>query len=1518
MTLLLAWRSLSLTNFLKVGLVNGTNPRGGGAAGYRGVQNRVGNANPVQARQVKCYNYNGIGHIAMNYTQPKRPQNFDYFKDKMLLMQAQENGVALDEEQLLFLTDDCDAFDSDVDEAPTAQTMFMANLSSADPVCDEVGPSYGLDILSEVHDHDHSQDDVYEPHDEHEMHDNVQLNYVVYTHANYMNNNNMIPYDQCVKENAVPGVQRRNIEKELHSVKLQLASTINHNKLMVEEVTSLKKDFKQKENKYLEDFLDMKSLKEKVEDRLFKQDQSLQTVYMLCRPKPYYNGLNKVAIGYKNPLCLTRTKQVQPALYNGHEIIKDNHVPVVVHNTEDTLEIAEITKKKMNDKMKDPECVNHKNLIKPVKRELHQLGSLRGKGVLNKPRNVISRRKHDEIERKNLLIVNDNLIVECLYKEVFYVATNSELNVSRFTKIHVANTTVEACCLELKAKLSNLRDKSHNDNHDDLCNQKNASFPLRKGQRYQKLQKQISHLQKTHSEADRTLDFGALDSQTTQLTAKVTALQAQNDLFRAENDKIKQHYKELYDSIKITRAKHIEHVTALTNANVNLKAQTMNNVNSVRKDQVTPTVFAPRKNPAKIRDPTFQTLHLCLVSNAGRTDRPLVFRLRLLKTYDGGSLTAHEFHEKFIGTVRFGNDHFGAIMGYGDYVIGDSVISKTVPKTPQQNGVVERRNCTLVKAAWIMLIFSKALMFLWAEAVATACYTQNRSIIHTHHNKTPYELVHNKKPDLTFFRVFCALCYPTNDSEDLGKLQPTTDIGIFVVYAPSRKGSAPIFLTPRQISLGLVPNPVPTAPYVPPTNKDLKILFQPIFDEYLEPPHVERPFSTALAVQAPVNSAGLPSSTTIDQDVPSLSISPSFSALQSHSLHQGVAAESTFMEDNLVAPINNNPFINVFGSEPSSDASSFGDVSSTESTYVSQTIHHLTMQDEIHEFDRLQVWELVPQPDCVMIIALKWIYKVKLDEYGDVLKNKARLVAKGYRQEKGIDFEESFAPVARIEAIRIFIANAASKNMTIYQMNVKTALLNGELKEEVYVSQPEGFIDPDHPTHVYRLKKALYGLKQAPRVWYQASPTKKHLEALKRVFWYLKGTINWGLWYLKDTAMALTAYADADHVGCQDTRRSTSGSAQFLGDKLVSWSSKKQKSTAAPTMAPPTHTDDQTLPHIRWVPIGKSNCYLDVERSQSNPIYKIVVDILKHTNFFRAFTASSTIPLIYIQQFWDTVQYDKTTGCYKCQLDEQWFNLTKYNLKDALQITPVNNNNAFSSPLSSNALIKFVNDLGYPKVRKHKFHPRPDSPLYLPNEELVLGYLKFSAKGTKREVFGMPIPDNLITADIQGEPYYKEYLEKVAKHQRYLADEKGSDPDSLTPKPAKATKKSKPSEPKADLRPPVTKLASSQKPEPKPAPAKSQGKKRKLVTETSDKPSPARRSKPGLVMKRCKPTSSLRSVDEFVDEGIPENVPRFDDEEAEVQRALEESLKSELEQNKHLDERLDNHGARLKRIWRRG
>ncbi|GJV13957.1 retrovirus-related pol polyprotein from transposon TNT 1-94 [Tanacetum coccineum] len=245
------------------------------------------------------------------------------------------------------------------------------------------------------------------------------------------------------------------------------------------------------------------------------------------------------------------------------------------------------------------------------------------------------------------------------------------------------------------------------------------------------------------------------------------------------------------------------------------------------------------------------------------------------------------------------------------------------------------------------------------------------------------------------------------------------------------------------------------------------------------------------------------------------------------------------------------------------------------------------MQEELHQFDRLQVWELVDKPFGKTVIKLKWLWKNKKDEDQTVICNKARLIAKGCAQEEGIDFEESFAPVARLEDVRIFVAYAAHKSFPIYQMDVKTAFLNGPLKEEVYVAQPDGFVDPDHPEKVYRLRKALYGLKQAPRAWYDELSnflmskgfTKDPPIPMRYLYqsgqvrfrnpketWYgQRGTINMGLWYTKDFGFELTAFSDADHAGCLDTRKSTSGGIQFLGDKLVSWMSKKQDCTAMPS-----------------------------------------------------------------------------------------------------------------------------------------------------------------------------------------------------------------------------------------------------------------------------------------------------------------------------------------------------------------
>ncbi|GKA39621.1 hypothetical protein Tco_0732172 [Tanacetum coccineum] len=623
------------------------------------------------------------------------------------------NGVALDEEQLLFIAggqdnaidkdvdekpvqdlalnvdnvfqaDDCDAFDSDVDEAPMAQTMFMANLSSADPVYDEAGSSYDSDILFEVHDHDHYQDAVCEHHEEYEMHDDVQPNYVVDSHADYTSDSNMILYDQYVKDNAVPVVQSnvssvpndaymmiyndmyephaqsvskttRNtvvdnsltaelatykeqvelyerrarfeltereqkideqlriviidhnikeeiLKKELHSVKLQLASTINHNKSMVEEVTSLKKDFKQKENKYLEEFLDMKALKEKVEDKLYKQDQSLQTVHMLCKPKPYYDELNKVAIGYKNHLCLTRAKQVQPPLYNGYEIIKINHVPAIVHNSEDTLEIAEITRKKMNDKMKDPECVQKKVKITPPdyskenylatftpQKQLTPEQIFWSQDLIKMKEETLKKQTTSLRPIKALMVYPPN-IPAMLVPRV--LPTKSQVKINIFALIKLFSEFEKTC--KKRITPTGLTEGERGFEQTKECYltelKLDQNVVNRKHDEIEQKNLLIAHDNLIVIACPKKL---TLDFQITQLTKKVTVLQEQNELFRAENEKVKQHYKELYDSIKITRAKHIEQTTTLLTENENLKAQIHENLKCNTKESVKPRVLAP-------------------------------------------------------------------------------------------------------------------------------------------------------------------------------------------------------------------------------------------------------------------------------------------------------------------------------------------------------------------------------------------------------------------------------------------------------------------------------------------------------------------------------------------------------------------------------------------------------------------------------------------------------------------------------------------------------------------------------------------------------------------------------------------------------------------------------------------------------------------------------------------------------------------------------------------------------------
>nr|GEU33639.1 integrase, catalytic region, zinc finger, CCHC-type, peptidase aspartic, catalytic [Tanacetum cinerariifolium] len=507
------------------------------------------------------------------------------------------------------------------------------------------------------------------------------------------------------------------------------------------------------------------------------------------------------------------------------------------------------------------------------------------------------------------------------------------------------------------------------------------------------------------------------------------------------------------------------------------------------------------------------------------------------------------FVKKFIGTVRFGNDHFGAIMGYEDYVIGESVISRVyyveglghnlfsigqfcdsdleVAFRKHSCYVRDTEGVELLKGSRGSNLYTISVedmmksspVCLLSKASKTKSWLWHRRLNHLNFGTindlarkdlvrglprlnfekdhlcaacqlgNSKKLTHKPKAENTNLEVLHTLhmdlCGPMRVQTINGKryiLVIVDDFSRFtwVKFLRSKDETPEViikFLT--QIQRGLIK----TVRYIRTdngtefVNKTLndyyelvEILFQPMFDEYLEPPRVERLVSPALAV--PVNSARTPSSTFIDQDSLSPSHSPSSSALQSLCLHQGVAAESTLMDESSFAPVDNDPFENVFAPEPNSKASSLGMLvqrnppMSLKHFIISENKARITrlITSLATHLDRYPLENNLKSMPCV-------------DEYGDVLKNKARLVAKGYRQEEGIDFEESFSPVAHIKAIRIFIANAASKNMTIYQMDVKIAFLNGELKEEVYVSQPEGFVDPDHPHHVYRLKKALFGLK---------------------------------------------------------------------------------------------------------------------------------------------------------------------------------------------------------------------------------------------------------------------------------------------------------------------------------------------------------------------------------------------------------------------------------------------------------
>nr|GEY44295.1 hypothetical protein [Tanacetum cinerariifolium] len=585
------------------------------------------------------------------------------------------------------------------------------------------------------------------------------------------------------------------------------------------------------------------------------------------------------------------------------------------------------------------------------------------------------------------------------------------------------------------------------------------------------------------------------------------------------------------------------------------------------------------------------------------------------------------------------------------------------------------------------------------EPIATTCFTQNRSIIHCRFNKTPYKLINGRKPDISFLYVFGALCYPKNDREDFGKLGAKGDIGFFIGYYVDSCAYRVFNRRAKKIMETM--------------NVSFDELSAMAFDQRSSKPELQS--MTSGQISSGLNLTYAPSTITTQQPTEATQAHQDVDELNSQQQHaqqhgnQAQILQETVADNVTNAMFDANTFVNPFAT-PSTSV-----FESSSLQYVDPSNMHKFYQPYPHEFQWTKdhpLEQVIGEPSrpvltrnqlrsdgdmCMYALTVStvepknvkeamidpaWIESMQ-EELLQFKRLDSCLVVRGYRQEEGIDFEESFAPVARMEAIRIFLAYAAYKSFNVFQMDVKTAFLHGTLKEDVYVCQPEGFIDADHPSHVFKLKKALYGLKQAPKAWYdelstfllqnhffkgttdptlfirrfvddilvvpvyvddiifgsthpnpttleilkkygmescdpvgtpleikdkldldqngtpvdatkyrsmigalmyltssrpnivhatclcaryQAKPTEKHLKQVKRIFHYLRGTVNTGLWYTKDSSFELTEFSYADYAGCKDTFKSTSGGAQFLGEKLVSWSSKKQDYTELSTL----------------------------------------------------------------------------------------------------------------------------------------------------------------------------------------------------------------------------------------------------------------------------------------------------------------------------------------------------------------
>ncbi|GJY93341.1 putative ribonuclease H-like domain-containing protein, partial [Tanacetum coccineum] len=459
----------------------------------------------------------------------------------------------------------------------------------------------------------------------------------------------------------------------------------------------------------------------------------------------------------------------------------------------------------------------------------------------------------------------------------------------------------------------------------------------------------------------------------------------------------------------------------------------------------------------------------------------------------------------------------------------------SVARTPQQNGVAERRNRTLIEAARTMLADSKLPTTFWAEAVNTACYVQNRVLVVKPHNKTLYELFRGRTPSLSFMRPFGCHVTILNTLDHLGKFDGKSNDGFFVGYSLNSKAFTVHNIRTRKVEENLHVKFLKDKPtiagdglkwlfdidvltesmhYVPvvastnsndfvgikesigagqsnkETGSSQDYILMPLwkdgslFDSSSNNASNDEPQPSSDAGKKDDESENKESGIN-DQEKPknsSLDVNTAGPNINTASINTGSLNIKTASSTIITAPLEAT-HVDFFGDETELDMSNISITYQVPSTPITRIHKDHSLDNVIGDLQK--VWILVDLPKGKRAIGTKWIFRNKKDERGIVIRNKARLVAQGYTQEEGIDYDEVFAHVARIEAIRLFLAYASFMGFMVYQMDVKSAFLYGIIEEEVYVCQPPGFEDPDYPDKVYKVVKALYGLHQAPRAWYE-------------------------------------------------------------------------------------------------------------------------------------------------------------------------------------------------------------------------------------------------------------------------------------------------------------------------------------------------------------------------------------------------------------------------------------------------